>query len=159
MMTLAVILAVVSGAVPLGAPFAVSGVLFRGPQGWRETSTEDSRRFVDAKEEGSVEMSAFAVSPERSAAECLDQMLLKLGKAGWERVKVAGQVAAKQVTSDTLRKSGAKDVGEEVTTTTHIGCNGKMKWVMTFTAKSTAAKRLRPVSEAVLASLKYGSGP
>jgi hypothetical protein len=50
----------------------------------------------------------------------------------------------------------AKTEANKVTSTTVTGCNGKTKWVLTWTSKTSEGVRFGPMLKRVLDSISYG---
>ena len=78
-------------------------------------------------------------------------------RRGFSPLTLGAQPASRKITTDYVGEGEeAKIDANKVTTTTVIGCNGKTKWVMTWTSKTSAGSRFGPILKRVLDSMGYG---
>ncbi len=156
-MTTAILVALVLSGDSLGA-VKLGGLAFKAPTDWTKTEDETSKEWQSPDEKGKLAVSVFPVDPVRPAKACLGQMLEAVGKEGFQELLLGNQPASKKVTTDFVGEGGeeAKKDENKVTTTTVLGCNGKVKWVMTYTAKTADAARFGPILKRVMDSVSYG---
>jgi len=159
MSALVLTLALVAGGTDSLAKVSIDKLSFKAPTQWTASSDDASTKSW-ASPDGAADfsVSAFPVDPVRPADACVNEMLEKLGKEGFEKTKLGGQSAQKKVTTDYVGEG--EDAGRsdenKVTTTTVIGCNGKVRWVMTWSARANQATRFGPMLKRVLDSITYG---
>ncbi|MFO0599013.1 MAG: hypothetical protein U0228_27135 [Myxococcaceae bacterium] len=172
MIALTLALTLVSGGVDRLGNAELLGLKFKAPVEWQKTNPDDNSLQWDEPESGAVMgVTVFPVDPQRPARACLNQMVDALGKDGFTMVTLGTQPAAKKVATDQLADPNAPapeapadggpmpepvKSGPRVTSTTVIGCNGKVKWVLTWTAKTTEGARFGPILKRVLESIAYG---
>jgi hypothetical protein len=159
-MITALALALVLGAGPADtlSPVALQGLTFKAPTGWtREAPDDNTLEWTAPGEVGKVAVSAFPFEKPIPPAACMKKMLEAVGKDGFETFSLDAAPAAKKVTSDYVGQGeGAKSDANRVTTTTVLGCNGKVKWLITLTIKTSEAVRLGPISKRIIDSVAYG---
>lgn len=145
------------GADSLGKQ-ALLGLTFKAPTQWGKTQPDpNSLTWADPESGAELAITVYPVDPQRPAAQCLKQMVEALGTEGFTGVTLGAQPASKKVTTDYVGEGEeAKIDANKVTTTTVIGCNGKTKWVMTWTAKTAQGARFGPILKRVLDSIGYG---
>ena len=97
-----------SGADSLTAT-KVLGLALKAPAEWKATDATDGKSWEAPGNEAQMELTVFAVDPKRPAQQCLDQILDKLGKDGWDAIAVGTQPGARKVTIDYV---GAADAGK-----------------------------------------------
>ena len=145
-----------SGADSLTAT-KVGGLALKAPANWKVSEATDTKSWEAPGNEAQMELTVFPVDPKRAAQECLDQLLDKLGKDGWDTLPIGGQPGVRKVTTDYV---GAADAGKtdanKVSTVTYVGCNGATKWVLTMSSKSSKSSRFGSVLKALTASIVYG---
>lgn len=145
----------------------------KAPPKWEQASAGDDEPLPTKPGEGSrswaspdglakMEISVFNVDPVRPARACVQQMVEALSQADGVEVSaytattVGAQPASKRVNSDYLGdKDTEKTEANKVTTTTVVGCNGRSKWLLTFSAKTSEGARFGPMLKRVLDSLQY----
>jgi hypothetical protein len=159
-MMLALALALTLGTTPNDTLTLVSlqGLTFKAPTSWtKEAPDENTLEWTAPGELGKVAVSAFPFEKPIPPGACMKKMLEAVGKDGFETFSLDAQPAAKKVTSDYVGQGeGAKADANRVTTTTVLGCNGKVKWLITLTTKTSEAVRLGPVSKRIIDSVSYG---
>lgn len=137
---------------------SIGKLSFKAPTKWTATSEDESTKSWAAEGDlAQFSVSAYPVDPIRPAQACVNEMLEKLGKEGFAAVKLGGQPAQKKIETDYVGEADAGQSDEnKVTTTTVIGCNGKVRWVMTWTSRVKEATRFGPMLKRVLDSVSYG---
>lgn len=166
---LLVSLLLVSGGVDRLAKVSLNGLSLKGPVEWQKSNPDDNSLQWDEPESGaSMSVTVLPVDPQRPAKACLNQMLEAVGKDGYANTTLGGSPAAKKAVTDQMGEPGTerlddggvaevmKATGDKATTTTVIGCNGKVKWVMTWSAKTSEGTRFGPILKRVLESISYG---
>ncbi|MEW5737690.1 MAG: hypothetical protein AB1938_02125 [Myxococcota bacterium] len=158
MNALLVAVALISGGTDTLTKASLNKLNFKAPTSWAVSSDDDASKTWTAPDDAaSMSVSAFPVDPVRPAQACVNEMLEKLGKDGFEAVKLGGQPAQKKVETNYLGEADAGQSDEnKVTTTTVIGCNGKVRWVLTWTSKTSLGARFGPMLKRVLDSVSYG---
>jgi hypothetical protein len=140
------------------AKVSLLGLNFKGPTRWTKT-TPDANSFTWAESDSGAEfaVSVYPVDPQRPAKACVDQLVEALGTEGFTTLMLGAQPAAKKVMTDFVGEGeAAKTDANKVTTTTVTGCNGKTKWVLTWTSKTSEGARFGPMLKRVLESISYG---
>lgn len=158
MNALVIALALVAGGTDSLAKVSIDKLSFKAPTSWTASSEDESTKNWSADGDAAqFSVSAYPVDPVRPAKNCVDEMLEKLGRDGFSSVKLGGQPAQKKIETDYV---GEPDAGQseenKVTTTTVIGCNGKVRWVMTWTSRTSMGARFGPMLKRVLDSISYG---
>ena len=158
MTSLALTLALCLGAVDSLSAQKLMGLSFKGPSQWTKTAPdENSLTFADPHSGAELAITVFPVDPQRPSGVCLKQMVDALGTEGFGPLAVGSNPASKKITTDFVGEGEeAKTEANKVTTTTVLGCNGKTKWVMTWTAKTAQGSRFGPMLKRVLDSISYG---
>jgi hypothetical protein len=166
--SLALALTLVSGGVDRLTKITLGGLTFKGPLEWQKTQPDDNSLQWDEPESGAImAVSVFPVDPQRPAKSCVNQMVEALGKDGFAATTVGTQPASKKSVTDQLGEpvpnpDGGEPLpppeksGDKVTTTTVVGCNGKVKWLLTWTAKTSEGARFGPILKRVMESISYG---
>ena len=135
----------------------VAGLTLKAPGGWKVTDATDGKSWEAPGNEAQMELTVFNVDPRRGAQECLDQLLEKLGKEGWDKLTIGAQPAVRKVTTDYVGDADAgKTDANKVSTVMYVGCNGATKWVMTMSSNSSKSVRFGAVLKAIVASVSYG---
>jgi hypothetical protein len=162
MMTALVVSLVLGGTDSLDTA-KLNGLVFKAPVEWKKTTEEGSLTWNAPDDGASLAVSVFDVDPQRPAKTCLDQLIPAVwpevdgGASGPDRVMISASPAAKKVTTDFVGEGpDAKKDENKVTTTTIVGCNGKTKWVLTWTAKTKQASRFGPIFKRIYDSIAYG---
>ncbi len=147
-----------AGADDLGR-VTVNGLTLKVPKNWIVDDTEAGKNYESPDGEGQMELSVFPVEPKRAARECMDQILEKLGRDGWDTARADGRPAARKVVIDYV---GGADAGrtatKRISSVTHVGCNGELKWVLTVSSKANRAARFGVLVRRVVESVSYGKG-
>ncbi len=136
----------------------VLGLEFKLPADWQETVRQDTHRFEPPSGDLGVELSVYPVTP-REPELCVSQLLKALNEPGWERARAGGSPAARKRSRD-----ASPDKKEAYETVTYLGCNGRIKWVMTLSSRLEGGRGIQPIAERVLKSVHYaaakgGEGP
>ncbi|MBL8915386.1 MAG: hypothetical protein JNM17_32075, partial [Archangium sp.] len=152
MIALAIVLTLTTGAVDRLGKVTLGGLTFKGPVDWQKSEPEENSIQWDEPESGAVmAITVWPVDPQRPAKACVQQMVDVLGKDGFAATTIAGQAASKKSVTDQLADPNAQPIpnpdggeplppprtGDKVTSTTLVGCNGKVKWLITWTAKTS----------------------
>ena len=158
MTALALTLALALGGADSLGKQALLGLNFKAPSQWSKTQPDpNSLTWADPDSGAELAITVYPVDPQRPAKTCLTQMVEALGTEGFTAATLGTQPASKKITTDYVGAGEeAKIDANKVTTTTVLGCNGKTKWVMTWTAKTTQAARFGPILKRVLDSIGYG---
>ena len=134
----------------------VGGLSLKAPNGWTVAEATDGKSWEAPGNEAQMELTVFPVEPKRPQQECLDQLLEKLGKDGWDTLVIGKAPAVRKVTTDYV---GPADAGHteanKVSTVMYVGCNGSTKWVMTMSSSSTKSVRFGAVLKAIVSSIAY----
>ncbi len=132
---------------------SLHGLTFKGPTTWAKSQSDaQSISWEEPSSGAMLAISVYPVDPQRSAQECVGQMIEALGTDGFKDAVLARQPAAKKTSSDYV---GTTNEANKVTTTTVVGCDGKTKWLLTWTSKTSAGARFGPIFKRVLDSLSY----
>lgn len=171
MIALTIALTLTTGAVDRLGKVTLGGLVFKGPVDWQKSEPDENSIQWDEPESGAVmAVSVFPVDPQRPAKACVNQMVEALGKEGYVATTLGGQAASKKAVTDQLADPNAQPIpnpdggerlppprtGDKVTTTTIVGCNGKTKWLLTWTAKTSEGARFGPILKRVMESISYG---
>lgn len=158
MIALALSLTLVLSGTDSLAKQTLQGLSFKAPTQWTKTPADDNTlQWSDPDSGAEFAVSVYAVDPQRPASACLKQVVEALGTEGFTPLTLASQPASKKIATDFVGEGEeAKLDANKVTTTTVVGCNGKVRWVMTWTAKTTQGARFGPILKRVLDSISYG---
>lgn len=159
MTALALTLALALGGADSLAKQTLGGLTFKAPTQWEKTQPDDhSLTWADSSSGAELAVTVFPVDPQRPAKTCVNQMVEALGTEGFTALTLGAQPASKKVTTDFVGEGGeeAKTDANKVTTTSIVGCNGKTKWVMTWTSKTAQGARFGPILKRVMDSIGYG---
>lgn len=158
MIALALTLTVVLSGTDSLAKQTLHGLSFKAPTQWTKTPADDNTlQWSDPDSGAELAISVFPVDPVRPAAACLKQVVDALGTEGFAPMTLGSQPASKKISTDYLGEGEeAKTEANKVTTTTVVGCNGKVRWVMTWTSKTSMGARFGPVLKRVIDSIGYG---
>ena len=90
----------------------------------------------------------------------MKQLVEAVAKDGFDKFEdltVGTQPASKRVMTDYVGEGeGAKKDENKATSTMLLGCNGKTKWVLTYTSKNQDATRFGPILKRIIESITYG---
>ncbi len=135
----------------------VAGLTLKAPAAWTGSDATDGKSWVAPGNEAQMELTVFTVEPKRPARACLDQLLEKLGKDGWDPQVIGTQPAVRKVTTDYVGEPDAgKTDANRISTVTFVGCNGATKWVLTMSSNSSKSLRFGAVLKAIVGSISYG---
>ncbi len=128
----------------------VSSLKLSVPAAWKHTVTEGTHRFDAPSEDASFSLDVIPLDSPLAAGLCRDKLVKALGGEGWERISVGAAPAAKKVflDSDPEKKT-------EVQTWQYVGCDGKTKWALTFTASVKRKERFEPLAAKVAQSVQF----
>ena len=134
------------------------GLCLKAPIGWGQSQADThSLTWEEPRAAASLSLSVYPVDPQRPAQACLTQLVEALGKEGFAAMTLGAQPASKKVTIDFIGQGQeAKVDAKKVSTATVLGCDGKTKWVLTWTAKVSESARFEPLFKRVLDSISYG---
>lgn len=144
------------------------GVSLKAPKSWDVSAEDESgKEWATSDERAQMAFSAFPVEPLRPARSCVRQ-LIEAVQAGltppdagppvntFASTTVGGQPAAKKISTDFIgEKEEDKTEANKVTTTTIVGCNGKTKWLLTFSNRTTDGAKSGALLRRVIDSLTY----
>lgn len=132
----------------------INKLTFKGPAQWQKAQPDiNSLEWLEPESGASMAISVFPVDPIRPATACVKQIVEALGSEGFNAITVGAQPASRKITNDYVGEQ--KTDANKVTTTTLVGCNGKTKWVLTWTAKTSQGGRFGPMLKRVLDSFSY----
>jgi hypothetical protein len=156
MMTALLVSMVLGGVDSLG-PVTLGGLTLKAPTQWAKSQPDaNSLTWEESQSGASMAISAYAVDPQRPGKGCVAQLVGAVGPEGFKNFSVGSHPASRRVTTDYLGEGEeAKVDSNKVTTTTVLGCNGKIKWVLTWSAKTSMGTRFGPILKRVLDSISY----
>ena len=147
---------VLGGAADSLTTAKVGGLTLKAPAGWVATDADDGKNWEEPTRAAQLELTVFKVDPRRKAQDCLDQLLEKLGKNGWDKLSIGGEPAVRKVTIDYVGEADAgKTDANKVSTVMYVGCNGSTKWVMSMTSTSNKSARFGAVLKTIVESIAY----
>jgi hypothetical protein len=151
-MMLGTILAVVvaaGGSADALAAFQVKNVSLQVPAAWSRSVADGSNKFTAPSGDAYFLVDVGSVQTAGMKADtCVNKIVASIGGAGWERLKVGGQPAAKRLDSDKSPNGGVVD------TVTYVGCDGKTTWSVVFHLEQGKKERFAPLAEKVGTSVK-----
>ncbi len=156
-----VTLALAGGSVDSLSRVSLLGLSFKAPTTWaKEIPEENSLAWAAPGDAAKLEVSVFPLEQPLPPDSCLKRMIEAVGKGSkvpFELVSLDGQPAARKLATDYVGQGdGARVEANKVVTTTLMGCNGKLKWLMTLTTKTSEGVRFGPISKRILDSVAYG---
>lgn len=146
------------------------GITVRAPKSWAISAEEEtSKEWASGDERAQMAFSAFPVDPVRPARACVKQLIEAVQGAKGEgdapgstaapafsNTTIGGQPAAKKITTDFIaEKEEDKTDANKVTTTTIVGCNGKTKWLLTFSNRTADGAKSGALLKRVIDSITY----
>ena len=145
--------------------YEFTGVTVKVPKSWQVSSEDDTgKEWASEDERAQLAFSSFPVEPLRPAKACVKQLVEAVkgpapSDAGptptFVNTTIGGQPAAKLITTDYVAETDDKLEENKVTTTTIVGCSGKTKWLLTFSARTSDAARSGALLKRVTDSLTY----
>lgn len=151
-MMLGTILAVVvaaGGSADALAAVQVKNVSLQVPAAWARSMEDGSNKFTAPSGDAYFLVDVGSVQTAGMKADtCVNKIVASIGGAGWERLKVGGQPAAKRMDSDNAPNGGVVD------TLTYVGCDGKTTWSVVFHLEQGKKARFAPLAEKVGTSVK-----
>lgn len=129
----------------------VLGLKLKLPSDWQETVRQDTHRFEPPSGDAGLELSVYPVTP-RPADTCVNQLLQALREPGWERVRIGNAPAARKRSKD-----ASPEKKEAYDTLTFLGCNGRLKWVMTLSSRMDGVRGTQPLAERIVRTVRYAS--
>ncbi len=157
-MTPALVLVLALGGVDSLGSASVGTMKFKAPTQWAMEQTDaETKTWTSADQKGAVSFYSGSLEKVRPAKACVDAMVSAVGAEGFEFAPIGAQPAAKKVTNDFLGdKEEDKTEANRVVTTTWVGCDGKTKWLLTFSARKSEGARFGPILKRILDSISYG---
>jgi hypothetical protein len=133
------------------------GVTMKAPKSWAVSSEDaSSKEWGSADDRARLAFSAFVVDPVRPGKACVKQLVEALQGEGFADTSVGGAPAAKKITTDFIGdKEEDKVDANKVTTTTLVGCNGKTKWLLTFSSRTADGAKYGAILKRVVDSITY----
>ncbi|MBX5480667.1 MAG: hypothetical protein IRZ16_02285 [Myxococcaceae bacterium] len=127
-------------------------VKLKVPSVWKSTLEEGTRKFEAPSHDASFSLDAFPWEGDPISGEaCRDKLTAALGgQRTWEKLTIGGAAAAHSVVTDRL-----EDGKTQTETHTWVGCDGRTKWVLTFSYTTSKKERFAPLAERVAKSLIY----
>ncbi len=133
-----------------GGAVQVNGLSITPPKKWEQSVEDGTHKWEGSGGKESFSFDVFRPEgAELGAGECVDKLVSAVGGEGWERLVVGGQPAAKRSSTDELED------GRKVRTHTHVGCDGKTRWALTYVVD--AKLKAKPQVEKVVSSIRFTS--
>jgi len=125
------------------------GVTLQVPAAWEKKVEAEGQsfQFSAPSEDARFEFSVMKVDPRRSPQKCVEELMAVLGK-GWELTRAGRKPAARLKTTETTDKV-------VVETRSYVGCDGTLKWVMTWAFTQSKEQRFSALAEKVFESIRY----
>jgi hypothetical protein len=160
-MTTALLWLLALGAADSLGDASVGAMKFKAPVSWKVEQTDaETKSWTSSDEKGAVSFYSGQLDKVRPAKACVDAMVAAVGVDGFEFAPIGAQPAAKKITQDFIgEKDADKTETNRVITTTWVGCDGKTKWLLTFSARKSEGARFGPVLRRMLDSITYGKAP
>jgi hypothetical protein len=135
----------------------LGGMIVKAPKSWVLAEEEGSKEWASNDDRAKMAFSAFPVDPQRPAKACVKQLVEAIKGEGFTDTTVGGQPASKKISTDFIADSEeAKTDANKVTTTTLVGCNGKTKWLLTFSNRTADGAKVGALLKRVIESISYG---
>lgn len=158
-MTTLVLLTLLGGVDSL-TKVTINGLSLKAPVEWQKTESDSGKQWVAPGEAATLAVDVFPVDPSRPAKACVKQLVEAVAKDGFDKFEdltIGVQPAAKRVMTDYVGEGDeAKKDENKATSTMLLGCNGKTKWVLTYTSKNKDAVRFGPILKRIIESISYG---
>ena len=160
-MNTALIVLLALGASDTLGEASVGAMKFKAPTSWRFEQTDaETKSWTSSDEKGAVSFYSGQLEKVRPAKACVDAMVAAVGVDGFEFAPIGAQPAAKKITQDFIGdKEEDKTEANRVVTTTWVGCDGKTKWLLTFSARKSEGARFGAILRRMLDSIAYGKAP
>lgn len=123
----------------------------RVPGAWKKSMEEGSYRFDAPSEDASFKLDVVPLDSPLAPRLCRDKLVKALGGSGWKKLSVGAAPAATR----TLSEASVSDPKLQVETYLYVGCNGKTKWALTFTAAVAGRKRFSALAREVASSVEF----
>lgn len=151
-------LLVTLGGIDSLASVTVGPMKLKAPMKWSMEVTQDgTKSWTSPDQKGAMSFYSGSLEKVRPPKACVDALVSAVGLDGFEFTPIAAQPAAKKVTNDFIGdKKEDKTEENRVITTTILGCDGKTKWLLTFTSRKSQVARFGPILRRVLESISYG---
>lgn len=130
----------------------VLGLEFKLPADWQETVRQETHRFEPPSGDFGIELSVYPVTP-REPELCVSQLLKALSEPGWQKTRAGAAPAALKRSRD-----ASPDKKEAYETVTYLGCNGRIKWVMTLSSRLEGGRGVQSLADRVVKSVHYANG-
>ena len=147
-MTTLLVLSLLLGGTDTLNKVTINTLSFKAPTEWAMASeSESGKEWVAPMEGAKLAIDVFPVDPQRPSKACVKQLVEAVAKDGFDKfetTEVGGHPAAKRVMTDYVGEGEGEEVKKDdnkVTTTMILGCNGRTKWVLTWTAKTSEGAR------------------
>jgi hypothetical protein len=135
-------------------PLTVQGkVRIRVPAAWKRTVEEGTQRFNAPSEDASFSFDVIPLDNPMGSKLCRDKLVQALGGEGWENQSIGAAPAARKVFVDMDPEKRT-----EVQTYSYVGCDGKTKWALTFTALAKKKERFQALADKVAQSIEFLRG-
>ncbi len=131
-------------------PVRLGTVKLSVPAAWKHTVEQGTHRFDAPSEDASFSVDVIPLETPLAPALCRDKLVKALGGQGWEKLSLGAAPAARKVYVDTDPEKKT-----EVQTHSFVGCDGRTKWALTFTAASAKKDRFEPLALRVAQSLQF----
>jgi hypothetical protein len=134
-----------------------AGVSLKTPRTWAVANEDaSSKEWSTDDDRARVAFSAFPVDPMRPAKACVKQLVDALKTEGFTETSIGGSPASKKITTDYIgTKEDDKVESNKVTTTTIVGCNGKTKWLLTFSNRTADGAKYGAILKRIVDSIAY----
>ncbi len=137
----------------------VGSMKLKAPQWVMEQSEDGTKTWTSADQKAAVSFYSGELEKARPAKACVEAMVAAVGGDGFEYASIGAKPAAKKITNDFIgEKEEDKTEENRVVTTTWVGCDGRTKWLLTFSARKTEGPRFGPLLRRILDSISYGKG-
>ncbi len=154
---LALSLLLTLGGVDSLGPTSVGTMKLKAPTKWSFEDSVDTKTWTSPDQHGAISFYSGALEKVRPPKACVDAMVEAVGGDGFEFAPISAQPAAKKITNDFIgEKEEDKVEANRVVTTTWVGCDGRTKWLLTFSARKADAARFGPILRRILDSIAYG---
>jgi hypothetical protein len=145
------------------------GVSMKAPKSWSVTGEEEGgKEWATDDDRAQMAFASFPVDPVRPSRVCVKQLTeavsqvplpdggVAVSSIPFTNTTVGGQPAARQITTDFIGdKEEDKVEANKVTTTTIVGCNGRTKWLLTFTNRTIGGAKAGALLKRVIDSITY----
>ncbi|MGQ0506910.1 MAG: hypothetical protein ACT4TC_16490 [Myxococcaceae bacterium] len=120
------------------------------PAAWKRTVEQGTQRFDAPSQDASFTLDVFPLDSPLAPILCRDKLVQALGGKGWQKLSLGAAPAARKVFLD-----ADPEKKTEVQTFTYVGCDGRTKWALTFTAADAKKRRFEPLAEKIAQSVSF----